>query len=512
MSRGKQRLNCPDAIPVPGGDCRLGHREVSVGVVGGGIAGLSAACILAERGVEVVVYEKSSFWGGRTGAWAETLSDGTPFQMERGFHAFFRQYYNLRELLKRIDPQLSILRELDDYPIVSPTGTESFSRLSKRVPINLAQLVYRTDSMGWRDLLRVNVRVALAMVSYQQDAVYRLYDAMTAKAYLDNLNFPPRARCMLFDVFAHSFFNPEEHMSAAELLMMFHFYFTGNPEGLVFDIATAPFSTLWQPLVNKLEEQGVHFVPDTEVVQVKPLASGMALEIRGRERVNHVNHDAVVLATDVSALKRLVSTSNELSDPGFCQSIDSLAVTSPFAVWRMWLDTPVARERAPFAGTTGVGLLDNISVYELIEDESKNWVDRHGGSIVELHAYAVSPNLNEGSIREELLAALHKLYPETKGALIQHDRFILSQDCPAFAPNSHRLRPTVWTPYSNLTVAGDFVKLPLPSALMERACTSGFIAANRLLANWGVRSEPIYTVPLNGLVPSRFLPRPTALA
>ena len=31
------------------------------------------------------------------------------------------------------------------------------------------------------------------------------------------------ARRMLFDVFAHSFFNPEEEMSAAELLMMFHF-------------------------------------------------------------------------------------------------------------------------------------------------------------------------------------------------------------------------------------------------------------------------------------------------
>ena len=29
--------------------------------------------------------------------------------MNRGFHAFFRQYYNLRDLLRRIDPGLSML-------------------------------------------------------------------------------------------------------------------------------------------------------------------------------------------------------------------------------------------------------------------------------------------------------------------------------------------------------------------------------------------------------------------
>ena len=45
------------------------------------------------------------------------------------------------------------------------------------------------------------------------------------------------ARRMMFDVFSHSFFNPEEHMSAADLLMMFHFYFSGNPEGLIFDVS-----------------------------------------------------------------------------------------------------------------------------------------------------------------------------------------------------------------------------------------------------------------------------------
>ena len=62
-------------------------------VVGGGLAGVSAACVLAERGVEVTLVEREAYLGGRLGAWTETMPDGTTYQMERGFHGFFRQYY-----------------------------------------------------------------------------------------------------------------------------------------------------------------------------------------------------------------------------------------------------------------------------------------------------------------------------------------------------------------------------------------------------------------------------------
>lgn len=83
-------------------------------IVGGGLAGLATATILAERGREVVVLEAEDFLGGRVGAWTDKLADGTEFQMERGFHAFFRQYYNLRALMRRVDPELKSLVPMDD--------------------------------------------------------------------------------------------------------------------------------------------------------------------------------------------------------------------------------------------------------------------------------------------------------------------------------------------------------------------------------------------------------------
>ncbi|MGB5219959.1 MAG: FAD-dependent oxidoreductase [Polyangiales bacterium] len=50
-------------------------------VVGGGIAGIAAATVLAERGVAVHLVERGNKLGGRAGAWTETLSDGQSFEL-----------------------------------------------------------------------------------------------------------------------------------------------------------------------------------------------------------------------------------------------------------------------------------------------------------------------------------------------------------------------------------------------------------------------------------------------
>jgi len=52
------------------------------------------------------------------------------------------------------------------------------------------------------------------------------------------------------------------------------------------------------------------------------------------------------------------------------------------------------------------------------------------------------------------------------------------------------------------------VRTSLPVALMERAATTGFQAANVLLATWGVRGEPLWSVPVRGRSAAlRFLAR-----
>ena len=106
-------------------------------------------------------------------------------------------------------------------------------------------------------------------------------------------------------------------------------------------------------------------------------------------------------------------------------------------------------------------------------------------------------------MRADLQHAFHSFYPELKGAGVMEERFLLRRDCPAFAPGSYAGRPGVGTPHEGVALAGDFVRLPLPSALMERAVASGFLAANHLLAPQGIKPEPIRTIPRRGLLGRR---------
>ena len=446
----------------------------------------------------MTLLERERYLGGRAGAWTDTLADGTPFEMERGFHAFFRQYYNLRALLRRIDPELAMLEPLDDYPILGPDGLrESFSGLPSRAPWNVVALTRRTPTIGLRDLFRVNGRAALEMLRFDAERTYARFDQTSARDYLDSLSFPPAARRMLFDVFSHSFFNPEAEMSAGELLMMFHFYFVGNPEGLVFDVVRQPFSTaIWQPFARWLGERGVEIRTECAATSIERDADRWHVSLADG---GVLRADAVVLATTVPALQRIVAASPALDEPDWRSRVDSLALTRPFAVWRLWLDRAVQPERAPFAGTTGIGSLDNISIYERLEDESRAWSERTGGSVVELHAYGVPTDATEPELRRDLLASLHRFYPETAAARVLEDRFLLEQDCPSFGRGAQVHRPGVATPFDGVAIAGDFARLPVPCALMERATTAGMLAANVLLAEHGVRSEPVRSIPRRGM-------------
>jgi uncharacterized protein with NAD-binding domain and iron-sulfur cluster len=128
--------------------------EASALVVGGGIAGVSAALVLAERGVKVELLEAAPHLGGRLGTWDRRLSDGSEVVVEHGYHGFFRQYYTLRDILRRLDPDLGFLRDVGGYPIASRPSVgwepEDFTALPRTPLLNLVALVLREDQHGAR--------------------------------------------------------------------------------------------------------------------------------------------------------------------------------------------------------------------------------------------------------------------------------------------------------------------------------------------------------------------------
>ena len=505
MSRapgGRDRRAVQITTPIAGAPNRLrADQSLAVTVVGGGLAGMAAAISLAERGARVTVREAAPVLGGRLSSWPDTLNaaaNGEAMHMERGFHAFFRQYYNARALLRRADPSLGFLMACDDYPLFGPNNAfQSFARLPRTPPLNLATLVRRTPALTLDGLRKINGDVAAEMLAFDGDDTYARFDSISAKDYLDQVNFPVEARRMLFEVFAHSFFNPEEVMSAGEMLMMFHVYFCGSAEGILFDVLTEPFGdAVWAPMHRHLERLG-------GTVRLSDPVTTLAEPPAG---------EAVVLATSVYALQRIVGANPWITAGAgagamgeqWHEHLNALDQAPPFAVLRLWLDRDVNAGRAPFAGTAALGILDNISCVHRYQGEARRWAMRTGGSVIELHAYAlpITHHHDEGRVRSDLIAQLHAVYPETSSARILDERLLLRSDCPSFVAGSYAHRLPVATPHPRVKLAGDLVRLPFPTALMERAVTSGFVAANELLSPFGVAPEPIWSVPTRGVLAS----------
>ncbi|UAK30250.1 FAD-dependent oxidoreductase [Nocardia asteroides] len=515
------RLGAP--VSRRGGDPRrvrypaaAGHMDVGRGgrrpravVVGAGIAGLAAATGLAERGFHVEVIERERYLGGRVGAWTEQLPDRSTVGMNRGFHAFFAQYYNLRKLLARTDPQLRRLRRLDDYPLVDAEGRrDTFRHLPSAPPWNALAFALRSPTFRLRDLIRMDPRAAAPLAAVSVPDIYHRIDHLDAETFLRRVKFPDAARHLAFEVFSRSFFVAPQHMSAAELATMFHIYFLGSSEGLLFDVAEDNFDvSLWTPLADYLTAPRLPQRPGTVRfhlgVCVDRIETDDATGFRVVDDTDaETAADAVVLAVDVTGLRRIVAASPTLGNAPWRSQVARMAVAPSFAVLRLWLNQPVRADRPSFLGTGNLDPLDNISVVNTYEKQAADWARGNGGSVVELHAYAVADEIPRDGARQEvrdrLLTRLYEIYPETAEARVVGESMLWRQDCPRFAPGDFARRPGVPTPHPRLVLAGDGIRVDLPVALMERAATTGWVAANTLVRQWGGTGHSLQTVPSHG--------------
>ncbi|KAB1912059.1 FAD-dependent oxidoreductase [Micromonospora sp. AMSO31t] len=489
--------------PGGGGAPRV-PRPVRAVVVGGGIAGMSAAVVLAERGVEVTVLEAAPHLGGRLGAWPEELPDGVQ-RNEHGFHAFFRQYWNWRNILRRADPTLGFLKPVPGYPILSARWPdEEFGRLPPAPPANLLALLLRSPSLRLADLRAMDRDAALPLLAYDPERTYAEFDTWTADDLLTSLRLPDRARAMLFEVFSHSFFNHEAEMSAAEMIAQFHFYLLGNPEGLAFDCPDRDYATaVWEPLTRHVQRHGARVRTGTAAARLDRTPDGWRATTAGGD-----THEAghVVLAVDPPALAALVAAS-----PGLLAAAPTLVARMPafgrpgppYAVARYWLDGDVRPDRAVFSGVSRQPTLDSVTLYHRLEDEPRRWARRTGGSVVELHAYACEPNVPAGELAERMRAELAALWPEAAGLRVRELRARVEARAPAFTPGSHADRPGVRTDAAGLYLAGDGIRTDFPSALMERSAATGIVAANHILRAEGAAAEPVHSVRPRGLLAGR---------
>ena len=284
---------------------------------------------------------------------------------------------------------------------------------------------------------------------------------------------------------------------------MFHTYFLGSSEGLLFDVPYDDYDTaLWAPLGRYLDGLGVRLVMPMAAVGLDDHGASVGVRL---EDGSVVEADGVVLATDQGPLQRLVAASDWVGDEPWRMRLASRRAAPEFAVWRLWFDRPVRDGTPPFLATSGFGPLDNVSAVHRFEAGAARWARARGGSVVEVHAYALPDGTDEAALRVELRAQLSALHPELDQAGVVHDEWLVRSDCPLVGTEPWTDRPEVRTPDPRIALAGDGIRCDYPVALMERAATTGWMAANHHLSRWGLPGHDVWTVPMAGrhrVVPS----------
>jgi carotenoid phi-ring synthase / carotenoid chi-ring synthase len=212
--------------------------------------------------------------------------------------------------------------------------------------------------------------------------------------------------------------------------------------------------------------------------------------------------DYYVIATDIPGAKHLFSLMTGEVEPATKAQIESLTVADPFAVARFWFDRDFEWQHSNFTSLSGYQLTDSITLYHRIQEQFIDWAKRTGGSVVELHAYCYKEN--EFPTQEALLSTfereLYEILPALTQATVLHRELVNQKNFSGYPPNSYRDRPETSTNVANLVLAGDWVKMPFPCGLMERAVSSGLLAANAILQPEGLQRRTLLSVNPQGLL------------
>ena len=212
--------------------------------------------------------------------------------------------------------------------------------------------------------------------------------------------------------------------------------------------------------------------------------------------------DYYVLATDVPGTQHLFNLMTGEVDPVLKANVSKLAIADPFAVARFWFDKDFDWEHSNFASLSGYALTDSITLYHRIQQQFIDWSERTGGSVVELHAYCYKEK--EFPTQEVLLSTfeqeLYEIVPSLTSATLLHRELVNQKNFSGYPPNSYQDRPTTQTTMSNLLFAGDWVKMPFPCGLMERAVSSGLLAANGICHQESLQRRDLLTVMPEGVL------------
>lgn len=438
-------------------------------VIGGGLAGTTAALALADAGVRVTLLESRP----RLGGLAFSFQRGE-LTVDNGQHVFLRCCTAYRWFLDRVDAtDLAPLQDRLDVPVLdleAPPGRRlgRIGRTALPVPLHLARSLATYPHLSLAERARVG-RAALALKGL--DLTDPALDAQNFGDWLAAHGQSRRAVEALWDLVGVATLNAVAQDSSLGLAaMVFKTGLLSDPGAADIGWARVPLGELHDTLVRKaLDSAGVRTEIRTRVTSVSPYGNGRwSVQVPGER----LEADTVVLAVPQREAHGLLPE-GALDAPERLLDIGTAPILNVHVVYDRTVMT------APFFAALG-------SPVQWVFDRTEASGLREGQYLA-LSQSAAQDEIDEpvAVLRERYLPELERLLPGARGAGVK-DFFVTRERTATFAPapGVGRLRPGARTRAPGLYLAGAWTATGWP-ATMESAVRSGVGAADAALSALG---------------------------
>jgi hydroxysqualene dehydroxylase len=435
-----------------------------VAVVGGGLAGITAALRCVDAGCAVTLFEATPRLGGLTYSFRRG-----DLHIDNGQHVFLRCCTAYRALLHRLGvAELVTLQPRLNIPVGSP-GAGRFVRLRRTnlpAPLHLSGALARYAPLSPVERLSF-ARAALAL--RRVDPGDPTTDEQSFGTWLGAHGQSGQAVSALWDLVGVAALNaPAAHTSLALAATVFQVGLLTDASAADIGWSRVPLSRLHGgPALAALAAADVPVRTGAKVEVIAPRGDRWLVGLPGEEHVV----DQVVLAVPPAVAERLLPPGSLPQPAGWARRLGSSPIVNVHVVY----DRPVMRQ----AFIAGIH-----TPVQWVFDRTWQSGLRDGQYLaVSLSAADDLVDQPTAGLRERLLPALRALLPAAGRAWVR-DFFVTRERHATFrpAPGTGRLRPAAATAASGLYLAGAWTATGWP-ATMEGAVRSGNAAADALMAD-----------------------------
>ena len=435
-------------------------------MIGGGLAGLSAACALAERGIAVTLVERRNYLGGRAFSF---LDPQTGMELDNGQHVFLRCCTEYIDFLTKIGAlgQTTLQRRLR-VTVADRDGNRGVLSSSRLLPapLDLLPSLLRYRHLGLTDRLRV-IRGMLSIRRTNRERERERLESMSFRDWLMRRGQNDRTIAALWELITLPILNDTIDAASAYMgIMAFQDSLLAGKGMADLGYSRVGLSTLVSEGARRyVESRGGRLIMGRRVSGLN-IADGRVTGVRLGDET--IDADAVISAVPWDGVERLLA--REDADSTLPDVKLPQLEWAPIVGLHIGYDRPVMDE--PF-----LTVLDSPIQWVFNRSLMQESAGPDSRLLVSISAAWQEAGMTEEELRGLAEAELRAALPETRGASMTYFR-VVKQPQATFRclPGVQGQRPAQATAIPGLFLAGDWTQTGWP-ATMESAVRSGALAA-----------------------------------